>query len=748
MRPLAFLAFTLLALTGCMRGFTPALPPSVASQVAFALVPAPVQLTSDAPAAMVDGQNDLPGVNYTPRMSPDCAGPSGSMVVAGDGAAQLDVQGSPLMFLVAAIGTPPAACTLTVSGSDGSSADVQVTYETVTVIQQDGTRVRAPQSRVQITPGVTPASIAFTQADQTQTIDASGFTGAVTEKTSCTGSGGVSVNPSTFTGSGALIVMPYGQGALGGSCTVKFTDAAGGTASVNVTLGTKALKKFTLAPASVQFSCSGSPPQSCRTSQTVTLSETGAQQFKIVTRPGLKSSCANAFEGPLTMTTGNGTYALSVSGPQASVTFAGLLPSTSLNCSKIVLSDGGSPAQTLAVSVNPQIAGGAPAPTAPSCSGADPNVAVPGAPHGLYVWNPYEVQGGNYKSEIEDKVIGKDPTLCGASLLVNWKQVEGQRGVFNWNLVEYQAKPYVQAGLRVNLLFVDAAETQNGDATPDWVYSDGVQKIQCSGQPVYPNFIDPVFEADWESFITKAVQYFSSSGAGHSSIAPNVGYMRFGIGMGTEALPGHIDKPDCYNEWTSVAGWTYQKWQTHSMNIINYLGQQQTDKQLMIAMNDIPYNPDTSKTGFYDYSNALARNAAPLGIGFGTENLGIGQVADPGASPAACNPSAANVNLYWCQAFTRHVGQAPFEFQPIGATTPDSTAVNGSGKPYMLDIANLLQYALDNNAQILELYPQEWVAADDPSFIAVLTGKTVSAQESAENRAALDTASLVLGRSQ
>ncbi len=738
----------LLLCTGCMKGFTPALPPGVVSQTQFTLVPAPVELTSEAPSALVDGQNDVPGVSYTPHMSPDCTGPAGSMVVSGDGIAQLDVSGSPLLFLTAAVGTPPASCTLTVMGSDGSSASVPMTYEVVTVIEEDALQVRAPQARVQVSPGVTPASFTFAQADQVQNVDASGFSGAVTEKTACTGTGGVSVSPATFSGSATLVVMPYGQGALSGACTVTLTDSSGATATLKATLGTKALKKFSVTPGTVQFACSGTPPQQCRTTQSVTLSESGAAQFKIVTRPGLKASCANAFEGPLTMSTGSGSAALSVSGPQASVTFGGLLPASSLSCTKIVIGDGGSPAQTLAVSVNPQIASGVATPTAPPCSGTDPNVAVPNAPHGLYVWNPYEVMGGMYKDEIVNKVIGSDHTLCGVSLLVNWKQVEPQKGTFNWNLVEFQARPFVTAGLRVNLLFVDAAETLNGDATPDWVYTDGVEKIACQNQPVYPNFVNPVFETDWESFIAQAVQYFSGSGAGHSPIAPNVGYLRFGIGMGTESLPGHIDKPDCYNEWVSAAGWTYQKWQQHSLNIIDFLGKQSSDKQLMVAMNHIPYNPDTSLTNFYDYSNALAREAAPLHVGFGTENLGIGGVAEAGSTPAACNPQAANVNLYWCQAYTRHIGQVPLEFQPIAATTPDSTALNGSGKPYDLDISKLLQYALDNNAQILELYPQEWVAADDPSFIKGVGGTTVSAQESAQNRAALDTASLVLGRSQ
>ncbi len=53
----------------------------------------------------------------------------GSIVVVGEGVAHVDVAGSPLQFVVAAVGaTPPPSCLTVVAGSDGSGAVVQVTY--------------------------------------------------------------------------------------------------------------------------------------------------------------------------------------------------------------------------------------------------------------------------------------------------------------------------------------------------------------------------------------------------------------------------------------------------------------------------------------------------------------------------------------------------------------------------------------------------------------------------------------------
>ena len=337
---------------------------------------------------------------------------------------------------------------------------------------------------------------------------------------------------------------------------------------------------------------------------------------------------------------------------------------------------------------------------AASCSARNPHVAVPGAPHGMYVWNPYKVQGGKFEKTLEANVIGKDPTLCGVSLVVLWSSVERSKGSFDWSGIATQAQPYLNAHLRVNLLFADASEVGSSDsATPSWVFTQGrVAKVQCPKQPDYPNFIDPKFEADWAAFIAAAVKKYGSD--------PSIGYMRFGVGAGVEAYPGHMEDASaksqpCYDAWVKVAHWTYAKWLKHSLNVVDALARQGSSKQLMVALNSIRNSP-----GIYAYANSVGAAAAPRGVAIGIENLGIAHVADPGAKPGPCDPKATKVNLYWCQAFRRHAGKIPLEAQPIVATTA------GSEDGYKLDITNLLKYALANRIQILELYPQEWAVGN------------------------------------
>ncbi len=740
-----FSAFLIIVFAACSNGSGLAPVPITnggAPPPILDLSPSPLDLNDGAPVDALTASGDTPGVAYTPTADASCTTPDGAIAIAGDGQAQVDQAGVPLMFVASAIGsTPPPSCGVTVKGSDGSDATAQISYEVVPLI---ASLKKKPVVRLAVAPGagVTPASATITQANQSVSLVASGFSGTTvaTVGSGCSSGSGVQVSPKQVTGgAGTFTVLPFGQGAIAKSCTLTIADTATGLVSVPVTLAIPALQKFTAAPKIVQFGCAGSSaPTACQTTRSVTLAETGAQTFSIVTRASLKQSCANVFDGPLTITTGNGAYVRSIAGPSASVAFAGLLPGATLGCSTIVITDNGDPAQRVTLSVDQSFATPPPpvAPAvAPPCVGPDPHVAVPGKPHGMYVWNPYTVDGGIYEQQLEQNVIGKDPTLCGVSLVVRWSDLESTKGVYDFSEIDDPttglAAPYVNAGLTVNLLFSDGPERgQNNPVTPAWVTAsngDGVPIVHCDDQPPAPDYLSPTFEADWKAFIAHAVAHYSYNA---SAMAPHIGYMRFAIGFGVEAIPAHFDNgehADCLGEWQQApVNFTYDGWVQHAKNVVNALGEQTTDKQLLVALNQLD-----GGASFYDYPNAVAEDAANKGIGFGTENLGIANVALPTSIPGACNPQAKIVNLYWCQALTRHVGQVPFEFQTIVASTAPMPGESS------IDLGKVLQYGLDNDTQIFELYPQEWLAADVAGF--------TTAPDRLAHQAALRDTSLVLG---
>jgi len=192
----------------------------------------------------------------------------------------------------------------------------------------------------------------------------------------------------------------------------------------------------------------------------------------------------------------------------------------------------------------------------PPCKGNNPKVAVPGGPHGMYVWNPNH-RSAAYQSALANDVIGKDPTLCGASLVIYWSDVEATKGVFDWSSVTAAAKPYTDAGLTVNLLFSDVTEGLVNTVTPAWVTDPvskggaGVPTVSCAGQPSIPVYFNAGYEAAWGAFIAAAVHQFSFS---NSALAASVGYMRFATAGGAEALPppGYNDGAACEALWTAA----------------------------------------------------------------------------------------------------------------------------------------------------------------------------------------------------
>ena len=219
----------------------------------------------------------------------------------------------------------------------------------------------------------------------------------------------------------------------------------------------------------------------------------------------------------------------------------------------------------------------------------------------------------------------------------------------------------------------------------------------------------------WSALITEAIEHFSSGG-----IADKIGYLRFATGGGAEAIaPPKWNAAGCKGNW-KYAGFSKAVWQEHGFRML----------RAMAAANDamppgvrfiasLPYLPGTT---VYGVPNAFAAVAAPLHIGLAFESLGMGNVAAPGTQPARCDPRARLAVLHFCQAFLRYAGTVPLAAQPITASTNTRYA--------NIDIAHMLEYAIDNRVQSLELYPEEWLNANQPEY-----------------RAALHAASLVLGTS-
>lgn len=353
--------------------------------------------------------------------------------------------------------------------------------------------------------------------------------------------------------------------------------------------------------------------------------------------------------------------------------------------------------------------------TAPPCVGRDPKVAMPGAPHGMYVWAP----GERMTALLKKYVIGKDPTLCGASVVVQWADVEKTKGNFDFSPAEALAKPFTDAGLTVNFLFADATEGQ-AVVTPRWVMSE-VPTTNC-GDVKVPAYWNATFEADWSALIRHAIQYFNNQ----SPIKDQIGYLRFATGGGAEA----IGPPGSYGGQCAAAvkklGYSYDVWKQHELKILDVMGTAPTKHQIIAAL---PRQPG-GKSAF-ELPNAFAAGAASKHVGLSMEGLGGNNETAPGTTPGLCD--ATNDKLHWCPSYMTYAGQVPLAMQPITATRNSN-----HGK---IDITILLQYALDNKIQVFELYPDEWLEANGAK-----EWQPFEPGKQAKYKAALLSASQVLGQ--
>jgi hypothetical protein len=346
-------------------------------------------------------------------------------------------------------------------------------------------------------------------------------------------------------------------------------------------------------------------------------------------------------------------------------------------------------------------------PAALSCQAPISTLPDANGVHGLYVWIH------NFLPATELAAIRKyvipDSTVCGASIVVLWSQVDRGPGVspqFDFTSLNEAIYPWAKAGKPVNLLFAGASETgANDTATPTWVLaqagSNAVPLISCpdpgAGQKVSapaPVYWLPGYATPYRKLIRRVIAKFGND--------PRIGYIRFGIGMGAEDYVQHGADGACAPNWAPY-GLSATFWGAYSSRLVTFVASLHPAHQIMIALNNFAGDgAPGSKTAV---PNVVAATAAAAGIGFGTLNLGAFGGAHVNQSCTLDTPFPP----YWCNAFDSHAGAVPLMFQTI-------TFSFNPEQPSVAPLGQLLGYAKTNHAQAFELYPDEWLGADDPSW--------------------------------
>jgi hypothetical protein len=161
----------------------------------------------------------------------------------------------------------------------------------------------------------------------------------------------------------------------------------------------------------------------------------------------------------------------------------------------------------------------------------------------------FEFAGNNASSDAADS------DLAGVVLVYYWSQIEPQKGVFDWSVVDDDMAPWVAAGKKVILRISTSGYASwdppySGSATPQWVYGDGADSITDNGETI-PVYWDPAYLADYKGFVQALAQRFDGD--------PSVAFIEPGIGMGGETLPETNVSAAGIGTWQS-AGYTDTSW--------------------------------------------------------------------------------------------------------------------------------------------------------------------------------------------
>ena len=291
--------------------------------------------------------------------------------------------------------------------------------------------------------------------------------------------------------------------------------------------------------------------------------------------------------------------------------------------------------------------------------------------------------------------LPSDPNNCGASLAIPWSAIDKGPSAspqYDWSYLDEAAAPWEAAGKIVNLLVRGTDEDKTGTerkgppATPAYVLSS-TDTVSCPNYDPTPVYWEPGYQQPWQAFEAALVSHVAGD--------PNIGYIRFGLGAGGEDFPvDGFAKPECFPSW-KAAGLTATKWLEWSTSQIDYEASLGSSHPLNIGINGFP--------GASDLPGQVVAEAVKYGIGFGMQYMDAQEIQFATSDPESCSGD-------WCQLFATWAGTVPLEMQTTAPTIPDGDEPPGALPP-------LLSYVVTQaRVQVLELYPQEWLVADDPAW--------------------------------
>lgn len=241
----------------------------------------------------------------------------------------------------------------------------------------------------------------------------------------------------------------------------------------------------------------------------------------------------------------------------------------------------------------PAIAARLPAATGASGAGVLPAEGLLGPP-------------GIYEFAATDRTAdADDPLLAGTTVTVDWSNVEPQAGQLDWSVIDTAIAPWAAAGKRVILRVSPGSDVAwgngAGDATPGWVYGEGVGQVDDDGS-ILPAYWDPAFVAAYSAFVAAYAARYDGD--------PSVAFVEMGIGEGGETLADtQLDRNRL--ALLSAAGYDDQIWLTY-VKAVSRIYRDDFRKTAVVALVDSSFLGQRRHEDYGALTRWLERNGFPM----------------------------------------------------------------------------------------------------------------------------------------
>jgi len=330
------------------------------------------------------------------------------------------------------------------------------------------------------------------------------------------------------------------------------------------------------------------------------------------------------------------------------------------------------------------------------------DIPFPNGPHGIFLHAPNLPVNDSISNNIKTYIL-HNKTVTGANIVIPWSSVDNgplASPQYDWTFVDSSVKPWVDAGKAIGFLVWGVAEGQqqqfNGKSmTPQYVL-DSAHSVYFDNFPQNPRtpvYWEPAYINNYMKFIHAFIERYAKQNW--------VSYIRFGIGYGAEDfVQNDYNVSPFYEAWSSD-GLSKQQWLKYSLAFVDSLGSMNCPKQLMITINNFIFD---NTTGVNDLAIEMAAKAVQYNIGIGTQGLSKYDTSQEAEMLNGVPGPKGTAD--WLRLFAQYVHQVPLEVQTRSWSQPNDGGSVGC-------LSEMIALALRNNAQILELYPAEWLVAYD-----------------------------------